>query len=82
MFTRYTHTHGVSLLMVVCGYQFTPSLRFIQALHTFSSKIGLSPRILGALGMIGIIPDAVHGIDCGGLLVGGYRKVNRAENIR
>jgi len=68
MFTGHTHTHGVSLLIVVCGYQFTPSLRFIQALRAISSKIGVSLLVLGALLMLGITPDAVCGIDCGGLL--------------
>ncbi|KZS53134.1 hypothetical protein CO662_13845 [Rhizobium anhuiense] len=65
--------------MVVCGYQFTPSLRFIQALRAISSKIGLGLRVLGALGMMGITPDAVHGIDCGALLARGYQKVNSVE---
>ncbi|OWV79036.1 hypothetical protein ATY77_27730 [Rhizobium sp. R634] len=63
--------------MVVCGYQFTPSLRFIQALRAISSKIGASLRVLGTLWMMGITPNAVYGIDCGGLLDGGRRKVNR-----
>ncbi|ARQ56544.1 hypothetical protein Kim5_CH00425 [Rhizobium sp. Kim5] len=66
--------------MVVCGYQFTPSLRFIQALRAISSKIGVGLRALGALGMMGITSKGAHGVDCGGLLARAYQKVNRAEN--
>ncbi|OWO96881.1 hypothetical protein B5E41_00895 [Rhizobium esperanzae] len=66
--------------MVVCGYQFTPSLRFIQALRAISSKIGVGLRALGALWMMGITSKSAHGVDCGGLLARAYQKVNRRPN--
>jgi hypothetical protein len=45
MFTGYTHTHGVSLLMWFASIQFTPRLTLIQALRAISSKIGRSSRL-------------------------------------
>ena len=39
MFSGYTHTHGVILLVVICEYQSTPSCALIQAFHAIAIAI-------------------------------------------